>query len=54
MVVTALESVATVSETALTSALTAVTSGFDTEDAVLTVAVTEADFTGAFAFVGVT
>jgi len=52
MVVTALESVATVSETALTSALTAVISGDAAAVAAVTVRATVADFTGSPAPVG--
>ena len=52
MVVTALERVATVSETALTSVLTASSAGLPAAVAAFTVVVTVADFTGSGAFVG--
>ncbi len=54
MVVTALERVATVSETALTSAFTASTAGLEAAAAALTVVVVVADLTGSGAPVGFT
>ena len=53
IVVTALARVATVSETALTSVLTASIAGFVAEEAAFTVPLTVTDLTGAVALVGV-